>query len=169
MTIINQTKQWIADFVLRHNLCPFAHQPFQHDRIGYSTTAHSTMNAVCESFQTTIDSVERDVVQTALLIYAGAEPLSFEDFLDLSEILELELRALNLSERYQLATFHPSYQFAEVEQDDPANATNRSPYPMWHLLRVADVQDAIENHPDTLSIPQRNVRLLRNLAASAGN
>ena len=64
MTIINQTKQWIADFVLRHNLCPFAHQPFQHDRIGYVTTAHSTMNAVCEAFQILIKDVERVLVQT---------------------------------------------------------------------------------------------------------
>ena len=65
---------------------------------------------------------------------------------------------------YQLASFHPDYMFADSAYEDPANATNRSPYPMVHILRCADVEKAIDQYPDTLSIPQRNVELLRTLA-----
>ncbi|CAN0551372.1 unnamed protein product [Ectocarpus sp. 8 AP-2014] len=34
----------------------------------------------------------------------------------------------------KLATFHPQYRFEGSEEDDPSNYTNRSPYPVLHLL-----------------------------------
>jgi len=163
ITIIRETRDWVEHFVLHHNLCPFAHQPFREQRIAYHSTEHQRMSPLCEDFHAALSSLEHDLAQTTLLIYAGSEPLDFEDFLDLSALLELELQALGLQEKYQLATFHPSYQFAGVTEDDPANATNQSPHPMWHLLRCEDVSSAIASHPDTLSIPERNVQLLRRL------
>ena len=41
----------------------------------------------------------------------------------------------------QLATFHPQYQFSDAEEDDVENWTNRSPYPMFHLLRENEIED----------------------------
>ena len=99
------------------------------------------MNAVW-SFQTTIDSVERDGADGAADL-RRAEPLSLGT-LDLSEYWA-RAGALNLSERYQLATFHPSYQFAEVEQDD--RQRNQPITISDVLLRREDVQDAIKIIP----------------------
>jgi hypothetical protein len=35
--------------------------------------------------------------------------------------------------------------------------------PLLHLLREDEVSRAVEQHPDTLSIPARNVKLLREM------
>ena len=62
---------------------------------------------------------------------------------------------------YQIASFHPEYCFQGAEENDPANYTNRSPYPMFHLIREASVKVALENHPDPDSIPERNIEYAR--------
>ena len=64
-----------------------------------------------------------------------------------------------------MASFHPRYQFAGTEPDDAENYTNRSPYPMLHLLREASVEIAIANHPDIGAIPDNNVARLNALGA----
>jgi hypothetical protein len=66
---------------------------------------------------------------------------------------------------YQVASFHPDYRFADADADDPANYTNRSPYPMLHLLREASLEHAIDNYPDPDSIPENNIGKARSLGA----
>ncbi len=61
----------------------------------------------------------------------------------------------------QIASFHPTYRFAGSDEEDPSNYSNRSPYPMFHLLREEHVSDAVARFPDTEQIPTRNVQLLR--------
>ena len=63
----------------------------------------------------------------------------------------------------QIASFHPDYRFADAAPDDVANATNRSPHPMLHLLREVSVARAVASHPDPAAIPARNVEQLRAL------
>jgi len=63
----------------------------------------------------------------------------------------------------QVASFHPDYCFEGVSRDDPANFTNRSPLPMFHLIREAGLAAALESYPDPEMIPERNVRRLREI------
>jgi hypothetical protein len=44
---------------------------------------------------------------------------------------------------YQIASFHPDYCFADSDVDDPANYTNRAPYPIFHLLREQSMESAL--------------------------
>jgi hypothetical protein len=60
-----------------------------------------------------------------------------------------------------VASFHPNYLFADSGPDDAANYTNRSPYPMLHLLREESLEKALENHPNPDAIPERNVKFAR--------
>ena len=62
---------------------------------------------------------------------------------------------------YQVASFHPDYCFADAEIDDPANYTNRSIYPMLHILREASVTNAVDNYPDVEGVPERNMAFSR--------
>ncbi|MCX7088408.1 MAG: DUF1415 family protein, partial [Methylococcales bacterium] len=64
---------------------------------------------------------------------------------------------------YQLASFHPEYRFANAPNDDPANYTNRSPYPMLHLIREASIEAVLSTYPDPESIPERNIQYTRQL------
>lgn len=62
---------------------------------------------------------------------------------------------------YQVASFHPEYVFADSPMDDPANYTNRSPYPMLHILREASIAKAISHYTSPEKIPERNVHFAR--------
>jgi hypothetical protein len=63
----------------------------------------------------------------------------------------------------QVASFHPEYRFAGTAPEDVENYTNRSPYPMLHLLREESVTE-VAGDPDALrAIPERNVETLRRL------
>jgi hypothetical protein len=105
-------------------------------------------------------------VETTLLVLTeGLE--DFDDYLDLLEIAEALLADRGYEGTFQLASFHPDYVFADAEPDDPANFTNRSPYPMWHLLREAGLERALEHHPDPEGIPARNVEAMRELGHEA--
>ncbi len=65
----------------------------------------------------------------------------------------------------QLASFHPDYCFADAEPDDAASYTNRSPYPVLHLLRETSLDAAIDTYPDIHSIAGNNIRKARSLGA----
>ena len=72
-----------------------------------------------------------------------------------------------LDEMLQLASFHPDYCFDGLDEDDPANYTNRSPFPMFHLIRQDGLAAALESGPDPASIPRRNIALLREMGLDA--
>jgi hypothetical protein len=67
---------------------------------------------------------------------------------------------------YQLASFHPDYRFEDNGSDteiDPANYTNRSPYPMLHIIREESLERALSHYPDPENIPVRNIKLTREM------
>jgi hypothetical protein len=69
----------------------------------------------------------------------------FEAYLELAMTIEDDLVWAGLDANVQLATFHPRYQFADTEEEDVTNWTNRSPWPLFHLLREAEVGAAVES------------------------
>ena len=68
----------------------------------------------------------------------------------------------------QVATFHPDYRFASsTGEGSPGDFTNRSPYPVLHLLREDDVSEAVDRHPDPEGIPAANVARLEAMGHEA--
>lgn len=100
--------------------------------------------------------------ETTLLIHpwALADFIEYNDFL---EVCEAAVVDLGLEGELQVASFHPQYQFAGTQAADIDNYTNRSPYPMLHLLREASVERALASVPDPDEIYRRNIRTLREL------
>ncbi len=80
--------------------------------------------------------------------------------LDLATAL---LKAQGYEGVYQLASFHPDYRFEGAEPNDPANYTNRSPYPMLHILREASIERTLLHYPNPENIPRRNTHLMKSL------
>jgi hypothetical protein len=101
-------------------------------------------------------------IETTLLIHPGVlnDFGPYNEFLDAADGL---LAYLEMEGVYQIASFHPDYQFAETEPDAAENYTNRSPFPMLHLLREASLEAAIDSYPDVDGIPQRNIELMNEL------
>ena len=157
--IVERCKQWVEDFVIRYNLCPFAHPFAKKGQILYRLSQQDVLESRLHEFLEELDFLaENTDFRTTLLIYAD-ERLDFLSYLDLYELCEA---VIEKEERpFQLASFHPHYCFAGVAYSDPANLSNRSPYPIIHILRLDDVTAAIASHPDTSLIPQRNIDFLR--------
>ena len=157
--IIEACKEWVEEFVLKHNLCPFAHPFVRNEWVEYRLSVQTELEDRIMEFLSALDELdEEDSPKTMLLVYDDPQ-LDFDTYLDLYELCESSLEQENRA--YQLASFHPNYCFADEEYDDPANLSNRSPYPIIHILRLEDVADAVDGHKDSLSIPQRNMLYLR--------
>jgi hypothetical protein len=66
---------------------------------------------------------------------------------------------------YQLATFHPEYCFAHAEPDDAENLTNRSPYPILHIIREASLEKALQYYEGVEDVPENNKKRVGSLTA----
>jgi len=102
--------------------------------------------------------------ETSLLIL----PHVLGDFGDYNQFLaeaEATVSALGLEGVLQIASFHPAYAFAGSAPNDVENYSNRSPYPMLHLLREASVTRAVAAFPEANEIVDRNMATLRALGA----
>ncbi len=164
-TIEAQTRCWLESRVLRDNLCPFAHQPYKNNRVRIIVTDSSRPEYLLEDVLHELKylaSLPAETLETTLLVH----PCVLEDFHDYNDFLDL-VDDLLVQEGYegvfQVASFHPDYQFADTAEDDAENYTNRSPWPMLHLLREASLEQAIASHPDVAGIPQRNIALMQEL------
>lgn len=163
--IVRQTRHWLEKAVIGLNLCPFAKPVHARDLIRYAVSAAETPEALLadliEELQT-LAAVEPEEIETTLLIHPGV----LSDFLDYNDFLgvaEDAVAGLGLEGVIQVASFHPQYQFAGTAPDDVTNYTNRSPYPMLHLLREESVERAVASVSDPAEIYKRNMETLRRL------
>lgn len=166
MSPTKATRHWIENFVIRHNLCPFAAGPMRLQRVRFAEAPSNDFDALIRHYLEEalyLTEVPATEVMTSLIIYPDALA-DFEDFLDFKVAVEDINEQAGLPAIIQLAHFHPQYRFAGVPADDPANATNRSPFPVLQLLRVDEMSKAIDAFPDVENIPDRNIALLRKLA-----
>ncbi len=159
--IIAQTKNWLQQVVIACNFCPFAKKELHRGSIHFEVVeAQGRANLLASVVQEMQRLDENDGIETTLLIYPEAFP-EFAEFLDFIELAETELAEHDYEGIYQLATFHPDYCFVGEPADDPANFTNRSLYPMLHILREASITKAVDNYPDPENIPERNIVFAR--------
>ena len=160
-TIIAQTSQWINTVVVGCNFCPFAAKTILQKSIRYIVLQNATMEQSLEALMEAMRHLDRtESIETTLLIFPD-QFADFEEYLDLVELAETLSEEQGYDGVYQIASFHPDYCFADAESDDPANYTNRSPYPMLHLLREDSVSNAVDHFIDPEGIPERNMAFSR--------
>ena len=165
-TIINQTKKWLSNVIIGHTLCPFAKREYDNNRIHYAVIETTDLQSQLEQVIMQCAALDNDANrETSLLIFPLALS-DFEDYLDMLETATVLLEIQGYEGIYQLASFHPKYCFANATLDDASNYTNRSPYPMLHILREASVETALENFPNPENIPDRNIQLTKGLGLS---
>jgi len=164
---VEATRRWISAVVIGLNLCPFARRVFEGGRIRYAVTDAQDEAALVEALTGEVlhlvASPIREV-ETTLLIHPRVlgDFLDYNDFLDVGERLIEELGQRGV---VQIASFHPEYRFAGTAPDAVENYTNRSPYPMLHLLREESIS-AVAGEEALLETPRRNVETLRRLGRS---
>ncbi len=166
-TIIQQTKNWLSSVIIEHSICPFAKREHDNDRIHYEVIKSKDLETQLEQLILQCEALDNDASrETSLLIFPDALS-DFEDYLDLVEIGNELMTKQGYEGVYQLASFHPQYRFADSSIDDASNYTNRSPYPMLHILREESIEKVLANYPNPEDIPERNIKLTQDLGLEA--
>ena len=159
--IIERTKKWIVDVVIGCNLCPFAANVVKQQTIFYKVEENTEMDVCLDSFVHEMKRLDNDAaIETSFLIFPKTFE-NFDDYLDLVALAENRLKRNGYEGVYQVASFHPLYLFAGSDENDPANYTNRSIYPMLQLLREESIDKALGNYKSPESIPVRNINFAR--------
>jgi hypothetical protein len=163
--IIAHTRAWIEKAVIGLNLCPFAKAVYVKEQIRFVVSKaedSATLLAELQHELRVLEQTDPGRVDTTLLIH----PCVLADFFDYNDFLgpaDEVIESLGLAGEIQLAGFHPNYQFAHSGPADIENFTNRSPYPMLHLLRESSIERAVALFPEPDAIFQKNIQTLRRL------
>ena len=166
-TIIAHTRCWIERVVIELNLCPFARKPFESGKVRFVVSRADQPETLRADLQTELEflhSTGASEVQTTLLIHPNVlnQFLDYNDFLDVADAL---IEEQGYEGEFQVASFHPHYQFAGTTADAAENYTNRSPYPALHILREEELELAIDSYVHPEKIPERNIRTLNDIGA----
>ena len=160
---VRPVRQWVETMVVGMNLCPFAKRELVKNRVRFATTTSTTQEQLLMALQAELELLNTDPsVETTLLIHANV----LQDFHDYNQFLgyaDSLLVEMGLEGIYQIASFHPHYQFDGTKPDAAENYTNRSPYPMLHLIREASLERAIADYPEVDQIPEQNIALMNEL------
>jgi hypothetical protein len=159
--VIEHTKKWITDVVIGCNFCPFAAQVVKRNTVFYKVETATEITACLESFLQEATRLDKDdTIETSFLVFPNSFK-TYSSYLELVSIAEKLLKQKGYNGIYQLASFHPQYRFADTPDNDAANYTNRSVYPMLHLLRESSIDKALEHYNNPEAIPDRNIDFAR--------
>lgn len=156
--VIKSVSRWLNEVVIGLNLCPFSGKPTRENRVRFVVSEGRDDESILQDLQREmelLDATPAAEIETTLVIV----PNHLQDFFDYNQFLywtEKLLKRNRWTGVYQLATFHPHYCFAGAEDDDAENLTNRSPYPILHIIREASLEKALQYYPNVDEIPEIN-------------
>lgn len=164
-------RQWLADFVVGLNLCPFARPLLGVPNLRIAICEQTDTAALHHAFLQELDLLQRSQEQevaTTLLVFPFALQ-DFEAYLHFLEDCQSLLVESGLEGIVQLASFHPHYRFAGEAPEAASHFSNRAPYPVIHFLREDMLSRVLEDFPDPGQIPDRNVETLNNIGVDELN
>ncbi|MEA3404118.1 MAG: DUF1415 domain-containing protein [Pseudomonadota bacterium] len=156
---------WLEQVVIGLNLCPFASLPHLQKRVRIISSDCTDQTCLLDDLSTELERMadhSPKELETTLI----AIPEMLHDFYDYNQFLDLVDHLLveqGWEGHFQVASFHPDYQFGGTQPDDTENLTNRSPYPVLHIIREASLEQAIKHYPNPEQIPERNIETVNNL------
>jgi uncharacterized protein len=163
--VVAATRHWLARAVVGLRLCPFAAVPFAREQIRYCVSEQTTTGGLAQELARELEhlhAADPQACETTLLVH----PYVLTDFRDYNQFLDeadAVIVALRFDGELQVASFHPDYRFAGAAPGDVQNYSNRSPYPMLHLLREASVTRAVASYLEIDDIGKRNMATLLEL------
>ena len=165
-TVEISVKSWIEKVIVGLNFCPFAKKEMERNTVRYAIFPATQVNDALSQLLEELALLDKQLdIHTTLLIFPQGFA-NFENYLDMLELADTLIAQSGYCGIYQLASFHPDYCFDGEEQNDPANYTNRSPYPILHILRESTIEAALKRYPQPESIPENNIAKARELGSS---
>ncbi|MBC5831171.1 DUF1415 domain-containing protein [Vibrio metschnikovii] len=165
-TITEHVNQWLNDVVIGLNLCPFAAKPQRNQQIKIFVSQASREEALLQDILDQLlelDTKEAQELETTLVVV----PNMLYDFMDYNffiDWVEALIRQQDWEGIFQVATFHPHYCFAGTCPEDDENLTNRSPYPIFHLIREQSMERVLKHYPNPEAIPEINIQRVSQLS-----
>lgn len=157
---------WLQQVVIGLKLCPFAKEPWDQQRVRLvfcESTDPETLLKLLHQELRQLDATAPEHLETTV-VAACAQLADFEDYLDLLAVADALIDDCGWRGQYQIAGFHPRYCFDGLDPADAANYSNRSPMPLFHLLREDSIAQAVATMRDPAAIFERNIALLRGLS-----
>ena len=151
--------------MVEFNLCPFARKPCESDLVHYVVSHAKDTDELLHDMHRELELLQKtdpQKIETTVLIH----PYVLNDFFDYNSFLsvvDMYLQQSGFEGEFQVASLHPNYQFAEADIDAAENYTNRSPYPILHLLRETSLTSALMAYARPDRIPERNIRITEKL------
>ena len=158
-------RNWLEVFVVGLDLCPFARPVLTGDSLRICMSEAATPEDLRLVFLQELDLLQNTPEQeiATTLLVCPACLTDFDDYLAFLEDAQALVLAAGLEGLVQLASFHPDYQFEGENPEAPGNYSNRSPYPIIHLLRENMLTRVLAEFPDPDRIPHRNIKTLEGL------
>jgi len=148
--------EWIDQWIIGENFCPFAKPVRIKDTIHIALTdAHNIeqmLKVLEQECQALVHKPERST--TLVTFTQGAK--DFFEFLDWIDAANQSIYKHDWEGKFQLATFHPDYLFAGEEPASPTHFTNRAPLPILHIIREAEISQVMPSQKEADVIVQRN-------------
>lgn len=172
-----ESLDWIKQVVIGLNLCPFAASPLANNKLSIEITRGHDAEAI--SAAVLLELILRvDNPGTTVVVAPECSPDDFEIYLQVLDFIELIMEEHELVGKVQVAPFHPLFEFGgrsdnDGSNDDEAvgidNYTNRSPFPMFHVLREEEVGAAVDKLDGDASVVfDRNILLMKMLYERLG-
>ncbi len=160
--LIALTRGWVERVVIGLNLCPFAKPVHVKNQISYTLSQARDPEALIADLRRALMSLTEtapESIDTCLLIHPWVltDFIDYNDFLDVADVI---IEESDLTGVLQIASFHPMYQFVGTTPEDVTNCTNRSPFPMLHLLRETSLDKATATLTDANLIVERNLQTM---------
>ena len=165
-SVIKRVDDWLVNVVIGLNLCPFAKKPYKQKQIHLEicdASSEQDLLTALEQHISWLEKTDEAKVETSILILTQ----SLDDFYDYNDFLDLADALIDQNQWrgiFQIASFHPDYQFGGTQPDDQENLTNRSPYPLLHILRETSLDKAVASHPNVDLIPEQNIIKMNQLS-----
>ena len=165
----SQTIKWIREVVIGLNLCPFAALPLSSNKLSVEIVRGNDAEAIAAAVLLEL-ILRTDQPGTTVVVAPECHPDDFTTYLEVVSFIEDTLMVEHeLHGKVQLAPFHPLFEFGGSGADGVDNYTNRSPYPMFHVLREDEVGAAVDKlNGDAGVVWQRNIKLLRLMEEKLG-
>jgi hypothetical protein len=109
--VVAAVRQWVDTVVVGLNLCPFAKRELDKDRARFVVSDATKEHDLLVDLEAELELLEKDAsIETTLLVH----PRVLETFSEYNQFLNLAeglLQQMQLDGVYQIARFHPDYQF----------------------------------------------------------
>lgn len=156
-----QITKWIEDFIIGHNICPFAKSPWDHDQVGLYECAETDFECVLDYFKDVLHHFFSSSTLTTFLCYFPKLQMEFLEFNDFSVLFEEMLKKHYPDKDFQLVVFHPNFYFADTDQNELANLVNCSPFPMIHCISNLELEKVMSTIESAKKISFNNEKRIK--------